>query len=93
MIAYDLVQIVKPGAPISLEPGRYMVQRFDREEMANRWVQVYNARTNIPQWVSFRVERHDESCPARAYLYVDRRLSVPIEQCTCTDRSKLSKES
>lgn len=82
MTVFDVTQIVKPGAPASTAPGRYLVAHFDREEMARTHAQRCAACCNIPQWISYRVEPHEERCPGRAWSYADRR--APVDVCTCT---------
>ncbi len=80
---YDVVKIVKPGAPTLIEPGRYLIDHCPNEEMARNHAQRCGEHTTIPRWVSFTVEPHDETCPGRAYLYRDREKYQSTD-CTCT---------
>ncbi len=72
MTVYDVVVIVKPGAPTSIESGRWLVEHHASEEMARTYAERGNTCTLIPEWVSFHVETHDELSESRAYPYRDR---------------------
>lgn len=68
MVVFDVVQIVKPGAPTSTPAGRWFLESHDFENKAKGRAEIFNYHRSacITDHVKYVVERHDESSIERA---------------------------